>query len=130
MRCLECGRRLNFWQRLEYYCDFFMFYDKLKEGYSSMNLHKDCYDKLIERVKNKNKLSWADEDLLACSESRGVKFVKMTKVELINYLKKRLDSMEKYKDDMDRTSWGEEIGCLITGDDAKFIIKKLEDSEQ
>jgi hypothetical protein len=50
----------------------------------------------------------------------------MNKQEIIKYLKENLKDMKEHKDGMDDKSWGMEYGIIISGNEAKLILKELE----
>lgn len=50
----------------------------------------------------------------------------MNKQELIKYLKENIDDMKKHKDSMEDKSWGMEYGIILSGNEAKLILKELE----
>ena len=51
----------------------------------------------------------------------------ITKESLIKYLKGRLKELKEFDIGMDSASWGYQEGILITGNEAKEIIKLLEE---
>jgi len=45
--------------------------------------------------------------------------------DIIKYLKERISWMEKYEEDMDEAGWHSEDGLLLTGNQAKIILKNI-----